>query len=182
MKVVVTESFFDSLKECFGIKGLINEIRSWLHYHFRKDFFKILKEVFKSYPYDSSYLLYLEQVKIREMANYIEKSARYEGYEKDVKWMRIADKLIDIITEKTSLFHYDGTIEFVKREDGNYEMVPSADHKYVCDVKVNIRNINRFIKPDDQKFFLPSPHEIYLRKARHLYHMIRLNYEEHWWD
>ena len=182
MKVVVAESFFDSLKECFGIRARFREITAWFRYHFRKDFLRLLKEVFKSYPYDSSYLLYLEQAKIREMANYIERRGFYQGYENDVKWMRIAIKLIDIITENVDLFHYEGNIEFVEREDGNYEMVPSPDHKYICDVKVNTRNIKRFVDEKSQKFFLNSPHEIYLKKARYLYHMIRLNYEQRWWD
>lgn len=188
MKVVAGESFFKSLKDCFGIKGKINSIRCWIEYHFTKGFWKLVKEVFKSYPYDHSYILYLEKAKIIEMADYIEKMARYQGYEKDVKWMRIAAKLIDIITEDgMDLFHYNGKLEYVSFEDEKYgtlyEVKHSPDFEYVCNVNVNTRNIHRFFKEYEPiDYYKEHKHEVYLRKARYLYHKIRLYYEEQWWD
>lgn len=183
MKVKVAESFFESLKDCFGIKGWFNRLRGWFHYHFRRDFWKVMKTAFDGYPYDHSYLLQLERSKIVEMANYIEKAARYEGYEKDVKWMRIAVKLLDIlIDDGLDLFHYDGEVKYIPLNNGNYE-VDTSELKYVCHIYVNTRNINRFYRnyePID--YYKERQHHLYLRKVRYLYHKIRLYYEEQWWD
>lgn len=183
MKVEIGLNFFKSLKDCFGIKGKFNELKMWFHYHFRKDFWKIIKTAFSGYPYDHSYILQLEKAKIIEVSNYIESAARYQGYEKDVKWMRIAVKLLDIlIDDGMSLFHYNGKLEYIPLENDMYE-VNSDNLNYVCDVYVNTRNINRFFKQYEPiDYYKKREHELYLRKARYLYHKIRLYYEEQWWD
>lgn len=183
MKVKVAESFFESLKDCFGIKGWFNRVKAWFHYHFKKDFWNVIKTAFEGYPYDSSYLLQLERSKIIEMSNYIEKAARYKGYEKDVKWMRFAVKLLDIlISNGLDLFHYDGEMKFIPLDNGNYE-VDTSELKYVCHVYVNTRNISRFVSDNKSaKFYKEHQHELYLKKVRYLYHKIRLYYEEQWWD
>lgn len=182
MKVIATENFFTSFKNCFGIRGKINKIRSWFHYHFTKGYWKLFKTVLQSYPFDYSYLLELEKVKIIEMADYIEKAARYEGYEKDVKYMRIAAKLIDIITEQVNLFHYNGKLEFIPLENNKYE-VNTNNLEYVCHVNVNTRNINRFFNKEEPiEYYKIHKHELYIRKARYLYHKIRYYEEEKWWN
>ena len=167
MKIVAAQSFFKSLNRYFGIRRKIDEFRGWFRYHFTKGYWKLFKTVLQSYPFDHSYLLELEKVKIIEMADYIEKAARYEGYEKDVKYMRIAAKLIDIITQQVDLFHYDGELKFIPLEDGNYE-INSDDLKYVCHVNVNIRNINRFFDEKESiEYYKERKHEVYIRKARY---------------
>lgn len=187
MKVVAKDSFFKSLRRCFGFGHRLREIRGWFRFHFRKEFFKFLKEVLKSYPYDSSYLFEVEKAKMLEMAAYFERSQLVEGWERTVKELRLCARLIDIITENDSvdLFHYNGDWHFEPCKDNPeyYEMVFSDDHEYVCDVKVNLRNVRRFETNEKLiDYYMKNPHELYKLKAQHLYHKIRLYRELNWWD
>ena len=82
--------------------------------NWNKHFFRLLKTVFTSYPYDYCYLLEIEAAKIREMAEHFKKvnsgekiGFAYEGMEKDVWYMELAVKLIDIMVHDENLFHYD---------------------------------------------------------------------------
>lgn len=187
MKVVAGDSFFKSLKRCFGFGHRFREIRGWFRFHFRKEFFKLLKEVFKSYPYDGAYLLELEKAKMLEMAAYFERSQLVEGWERMVKELKLCAILIDIITEDDDikLYHYNGDWHFEPRKDNPeyYEMVFSDDHEYVCDVKVNLRNIRRFVTDEKSiDYYMKFPHEFYKIKAQYLYHKIRAYKELNWWD
>ena len=117
------------------------------------------------------------------MADYIEKHKRFEEWQRTVRDMRICAKLIYILQHDTDLFHFTGQLNFVETEDGSglYEAKGTPDYAYVCDVYVNTRNAYRFgIKKDD--FLCRNAHEIYLVKARYLYHKIRFERELEWWD
>ena len=56
----------------------------------------------------------------------------------------------------------------------------------MCDVKVNTRNADRFLpqglSEKAKQYWLDHPDEIYKLKARYLYHKIRLERDETWWD
>ena len=121
------------------------------------------------------------------MAAYFERSQIVEGWEHTVRELRLCTRLIDIITENddVELFHYNGDWHFEPCKDNPeyYEMVFSDDHEYVCDVKVNLRNIRRFVT--DEKlidYYMKFPHEFYKIKAQYLYHKIRAYKELNWWD
>ena len=60
MKVETNQSFFKSLKDIDSIKNKYYHVRAWFKYHFNKDFFRVLKAVLKSYPWDCSFLYYIE--------------------------------------------------------------------------------------------------------------------------
>lgn len=183
MKIQANKSFFDSLKNLYGIKHAYYEVRAWIKYHiFSKGFFHLLSTVLKSYPYQESYLLEIERAKIKEMADYIEKNKRFVGWEYVVRDMRICVKLIGIMLEDNQLFHFNGNLIFTKKEDGNYEVGKTDDFEYKCDVKVNVKNIDRFVDKQHQKFYLDMPHELYIQKASYLYHKIRYEREKEWWD
>ena len=52
--------------------------------------------------------------------------------------------------------------------------------EYILKCNVNTRNYKRFnISESVMKL---HPHELYIEKARYLYHKIRLYYEQTWWD
>ena len=51
-------------------------------------------------PWDYSYLLAIEQRKLKEMANYFKKSKLTVGCERQVRECELCVKLIDIILEK----------------------------------------------------------------------------------
>lgn len=188
MKVTAAPSFFKSLREIGTLRSKFKEVVYWIKMHTKKRFLRVLKTALSSYPFDSGYLLELEQAKLNEIADYLEESKRFVGFEFCVRDIRICSSLIDIFTGKKSLFHYDGEIKFVpskeKDENGESIMELNSDNlKYYCDVKVNIKNASRFVKDEKLiKFYAKQPHELYALKARYLYHKIRYEREQEWWD
>ena len=188
MKVVANKSFFDSLKRIGSFGSKVHEFRSWCRYHlFNKDFHKLHKTVMKSYPWDFSYLYELERAKIEEMCKYHEKHQRFQNWEYVVRDMKICMKLLDIITGKVDLFHFDGDLIFKPIEGtDDCELSHTDDFKYVCHVNVNTRNIDRFIPGGKncpyREYWKEKPHELYVEKARALYHKIRLEKDNEWWD
>jgi len=189
MNVQVAPSFFESLKRIGSPWERFREVIYWIRMHTKKRFLRVLKATLKSYPYDSSFLLEIEQAKLNEIADYIEVNDRFVGCEFVVRDIRLCVKLIEILKNDTKYFHFNGDIRLVPSgkvdEDGNdiMELKPTPDFKYVCDVNVNKRNINRFVRNQKEKeIFERQPHELYLKKARCLYHKIRSEREEEWWD
>lgn len=160
---------------------------SWLKYSFNRNHVELTKTAFKSRPWDSSYLLSIERAKIREMADYLEKANRFEGVERVVRHMRICLSLLEIIMGERDLFHFDGDILFKEDKDHDggetMELIKSPDFKYNCDVYVNMKNMGRFVHNKKLwEFYAKFPHELYEVKARALYHKIRNEHEQEWWD
>ena len=185
MEVITAPSFFKSLKDLGSWKNKYNEVRAWFRYHFKKDFIKLLGVVLKSYPWDAGYLYDIEKAKIEEMRKHHEKQQMFVGWEYVVRDMKICERLIDIFTEKELLFDYDGDFTYTK-VDGGYKVGTTPDFKYNCKVYVNTKNADRFLPPNiDEKqkaYWINHPHEIYLLKAKYLYHKIRLESDDTWWD
>ena len=183
MKVEAAPSFFESLKNLDSLKNKWYKVEAWFKYHFTKDFWRIIMTAFKGYPWQDDFLYALEKVKIQEMMNYHKKAKRFVGVEYVIRDMQICLNLIDIMFKENELFDYDGDLFLVKTNDGNYEMKPSDDFKYKSLVKVNIKNIDRFITDKKAKsYYAEHPHELYLLKAKYLYHKIRYEHDEEWWD
>ena len=149
----------------------------------------VVKTAFKGEPYDQGYLYELEASKINEMMRYNMEKLRYVGVENVIRNMRICLSLIDIFSGKRDIFHFDGGFEFVESEEKDekgeklYEIKETPDFQYHCDVTVNTKNVARFV-PDEkmQHWYIEHPHELYILKARRLYHLIRYYDEENWWD
>lgn len=187
MEVKIAPSFFKSITDMYSWKNKINMVRSWFHFHFNKNFIKLLKVVLKSYPWDEGYLYDIEKAKIEEMRKYHQKQMMFEGVEQVIRDMKICENLIDIFMEKKLSFEYSDKPWFEKNDDGTYRMVSNHDDMgYRCTVYVNTRNMDRFFPkniPDDYKEYLKKhPHEIYIAKAKYLYHKIRLERDGAWWD
>ena len=169
-------------------------ICSWFRYTFDKCHRKLVKEAFSGRPWDYGYLLDLEYAKIKEMKEYHERVKRFVGVEQVIRDMGICLSLIEIFTDKRRIFEYEGRLEFVDAdpkygvdENGNpYKEIKPGTLKYICDVRVNIKNADRFIPKNIsdsmRKYWLEHPSEIYKAKARYLYHKIRFEKEEEWWD
>lgn len=159
----------------------IGEGREWMRYHFSKDFLGLLKTVLKSYPWDEHYLYELERAKILEMCRYQERRRTFVGSEYTIRDMKICMSLIDIFNSNdTDLFHYTGEVKYIPIEGTDEIEVDSRDLVYHCDVYVNSRNAGRFLSEGQQES--RHPHELYIEKARSLYHKIRLERDFEWWD
>ena len=144
-----------------------------------------MKEAYRGRPWDFGYLWDLEYAKIKEMADYLEKSNRFVGVEYVVRDMRICLSLIEIFSDKRDLFHFDGKLLNDENHNGGVTVkaVGIPDFEYKCHVNVNLKNISRFVDDKDaQKWYINYPHEFYELKARYLYHKIRREREMKWWD
>jgi len=167
-------------------------VRSWIKFTFNKDHLALMKEAYTSRPYDHYFLTQLEYQKIKEMVNYQDRVRRHVDVEYEIRDMRICLSLLEIILEKRELFHYTGDLVFVpipeeeRKEDykeGDMKLVPTPDFKYHCDVNVNLKNMKRFVHKEKlYEFYTSHPDEFYRLKAKALYHKIRFEHEEEWWD
>jgi len=187
MKVTAAPSFFDSIKNLDSLKNKWYSFCSWVKFHTKKDFWRIIITAFKGYPWQECFLYELERVKIIEMANYLEKNDRFVGVEDVVKDMRLCVKLIDIFNgDETKLFHYTGKMNFNPIEGSDNVEVDTSGLEYHCDVKVNTRNAGRFIPLGKNNpsidYWKEHAHEIYILKAKALYHKIRNEKDAAWWD
>lgn len=138
--------------------------------------YKLIDEAINGFGFDYGYLYNIEYAKLSEMKDYFEKHGIAANNDKKIKQIDLALKLLKIIKDE-NVFHY----EWHKDCRGK---ITYSNPKYCCDVEINIRNANRFIKNEKEKEFYINnyPHEIYLLKAKHLYHKVRNIYEQTWWD
>lgn len=129
---------------------------------------KLIKEAMKFYPFDYGFVLSLEKQALIRMHEYFKVSRIAEGNEVVEKNLKLALKLLDIILEIDSAYHYDfrpESEEFVDRY-------------------INTKNWKRFC-PKAIKFNWKSPIiKDYLRreKAWYLYNKFRFGYMRTWWD
>ena len=158
------------------------ELFNWLRYHLSKDFFKLLKTVLMSYPWDVHYLYDLEKAKIEEMSRYHEKYHIKDGYQYTMRDMKLCKSLIEIFSEERELFHYTGQTRYFPIEGSDCMEIDTRDLEYHCDVNVNTKNVKRFIGENQKELFLRYPHELYMIKAKKLYHKIREEHDQEWWD
>ena len=184
MKIEVAPSFFESVKRIGSFKDKWLSFKGWIRYHlFNSRFYSLLKVVYKTYPWDIDFLYELEKAKIQEMRHHHEKNKAFIGVEYVIRDMKICENLIDIIRGKKETFHYFGDLTYTELENGNYEIRKPQEFKYICDVYVNTKNIDRFIENDKVKaYYIKHPHELYELKAKYLYHKIRYENDGFWWD
>ena len=128
-------------------------------------------------PWDFAYLLALEQHKIREMRNYMQKYHHLMNWQLVVRDMNICLKLIDIILEKDQ--YYCSWL------DNSYGSKPYKQLPFP--VYVNLRNYKRFIPTIDVDKYNESllshlQSNIRKEKAMHLYNKIRAYKMWGWWD
>ena len=129
-------------------------------------------------PWDYGYLLKLEQYKIREMWKYFQKSQLTEGWELQVRDLKLCDKLISIVLEEDK--YYRSWL------DKCYGSIPAKDVKFP--VHINTRNQGRFMMDVNlEAHFSPKVYEslkscLRQQKALYLYNKIRAYRMEYWWD
>lgn len=162
------------------------ELRSWFRDNFNKYHFKSSWTLFKSHPWDDSYMYETQRNQLIEMISQFEKGTvtTSETYAKMLKWMRLAVKMLDIMLDDVDISHSEGEMKFIE-EDMNGETVyrmDSSDYKHICDIYVNTRTVRRFASEKYVEYYTVYPDELYKVKAKYIYHMIMFRYSGEWWD
>ena len=148
-----------------------NYICCWFRHNFNKHHWEVVKSAIKGYPFDYCYLLNLEYAKLNEMYHYFSTSDIAEDNPKTAREIKLAMNLNRIICEEEKLY------DCIRNGNGK-------GFNYKCLVKVNLKNINRFVKnPDEIKFISNSmPHLLYMSKTKHLYGELMKHKIYKWWD
>ena len=133
-------------------------------------------------PWDYSYLLAIEQRKLKEMANYFKRSQLTVGWERQVRECELCVKLLDIVMERDKYFK-----AWLDANYGGKAFREGKQGTYSFNKHINIRNAHRFFPNADfnvNKPVLTNSLRVELRrrKAFHLYHKIRLYRMMTWWD
>lgn len=163
----------------------IKDLKMWFVLCLNRPTINYYKTVLSGYPFDFGYMYIAERAQLITFIHYMEKSniTTHETYEHMLRWMHILVKLLDIIIDDSSLYHFEGELEFKKDERTEMNTIEHMPD-YHCDVYVNTKNADRFIRNEYMKKYVLNQHmhELYLMKCRYLYHMIRYNYMEEFWD
>lgn len=144
---------------------------------FNKVKYKTIDEAINGHWFDFGYLYNLELAKLKEMVENFEKHGISEDNDLYVRQMKLAIRLLQIVINEEG-YHFEHNI------DNNGSEKFTDLNKYVCDVNVNTKNASRFVKNEKEREFYVNryPHELYLLKAKYLYHKLRNDFEQTWWD
>lgn len=147
---------------------------------FNKVKYKTVDEAINGYSFDYGYLYNLELAKLNEMADYFTKYGISADNDKYIRQIKLAIKLLEIVIEEGG-YHFEWPSDV---ESNSIESLKKGLAKYVCTVKVNTKNADRFVRNETEKDFYVNryPHELYLLKAKYLYHKLRNDFEQIWWD
>lgn len=147
---------------------------------FNKVKYKTVDEAINGYSFDFGYLYNLELAKLKEMVDYFTKYGISADNDKYIRQMKLAIRLLEIIIEEDGFYYQwpSGT------EFDDVKSLKKELPKYVCTVKINAKNADRFVRNEKEKDFYVNryPHELYLLKAKYLYHKLRNDFEQTWWD
>ena len=146
-------------------------------------YYKVLK---RAYDFDFASILDVERHQIIRVRNAITKYQNHVNWKRDVYWMNIALKLLDIMN--------DGGVELIGRGfriepsgNGLHRVVNDPDSEWVLSVYVNTSNSKRFIPIEKEKFedtqigpLMKS--QLREEKAWYLYHKLRTYKMRPWWD
>lgn len=172
------------------IKNVIGEyiinFKNLFRFFTNKLFRKYILYAIKAPEFEADYMYIIEKHYLEFVLDYMQKGlySTEDTYNHITKWMEIALYLNDVITNTVDLYHFDGDYELVPYEK-NPKLSRLVTDKliYYCDVNVNLNNMTRFVTDEKRKEFIKShPHELYMIKAKELYHKIMCNYLSTWWD
>lgn len=172
------------------ITSKYRSICCWFRVCCNKKHWQLIKQAaFHTYPFEYGDFYWLQRTQIEEQIEYYKHGhiATTETYEPIVRWLKIAIKLHDIMfNHDVDLFEYEGEMEFVPIGEGKFYKMKDDNVKYRCLVKVNMRNLDRYLTlSHNQKakdWYIEHPHELYQLKAWYLYHKLLAYYAKTWWD
>lgn len=174
----------------------------------RREPFKRWKKVIKDdYDFDFSFLWRLELTKLKFMLKFWEDSDKIRASNKDdiVRYLRLAVKLLECIyNDEDKVWKIELSeprFEEVSDRPGLWRLERDREKDRFTKIGyVNQRNAPRFLgtvindyrvkrstELDTERGFPNSvsclfENDLYRRKAKHLYHLIREYQDEKWWD
>lgn len=169
----------------YDIRYIRENIRSF--FEFLGRWFSYYRVLRRTYDFDYSSILVVERYQLTRVRDAITKYQNHVNWERDVYWMNVALKLLDIIED-------GGGVELVGKGfniepcgDGLYRVVDDLDSKWILPVYVNMSNSKRFTLIEKEKFEDPKIEPLiksHLReeKAWYLYHKLRTYKMRSWWD
>lgn len=128
---------------------------------------KLLQKAYKFKPWDYGFMLDLERACYEQMIPYYEKYGHLVNHEEVARDLKLAIKLIDIITE----------------DDVAYDMAESSEvdkWQFYLTKYINTKNSSRFgLSKLDQPVLVNG---LRVKKALYLYHKLRYYKLRTWWD
>ena len=175
--------------------------RCWFRSNCNRYYWRMVKSVLFSYPWDYGYMMIIEQAMLERKLYWFTKHQMMvdDQYEHILKYLSIARHLVSMMNDDTSLYHFEGEMEFVPiriEPDGTRTRLPKGTKaelyelekgtsKYFYDgPDFNMRNCPKIMgqKRFDACMRVGHMHEMYMAKCKHLYYYIRERYTEEWWD
>ena len=119
----------------------------WDAKHFHRDIaqgfrnlWKWLPIIWKDRDWDNHFTFEVLKFKIKNTAKYTEKKQKFVGWEKEVKYMRICETLIDRIQNE----YYQ--MEYQDYRDLEMKTVPTEDGLYRLSLMLNVMILNNLSK------------------------------------
>lgn len=159
----------------YATKNFIICLKRWISYR---------KILFNIYDFDYTSSLEVERFQLIRLKNDISKNRNHASWERDVRNINLAIKLLDIILEAGRAELVGSSFSF--SEDG--KLLHNDESFWTLDVYVNTKNANRFMSKralemlDDHCIKVIMKDELRLEKAWHLYHKLRVYTMREWWD
>jgi hypothetical protein len=159
-----------------------------------RNLWKWLPIIWKDRDWDNHFIFEVLKFKIKNTANFTEKKQRFVGWEKEVKYMRICETLIDRIQNDYYQSEYqdyhDFDISTVPTENGSYEVVFDVKRDDTDEfVKKYPHALRRAEKDPKFKSYFEGERNGYLAvgivrhvKAKKLLFKILEQRIEGWWD
>ena len=156
--------------------------------------------IWKDRDWDQHYILEVLKFKIKKTANLFEKNQRFVGWESQVHYMRICEKLIELIQDEyyshEYFDYYDNKFSFEKTEDSDHfelksevtrddlqtyiQKYPHAKRAAIINPKYNVFINSMSGSPDVGMSIAIGM--VRHNKAKKLLFNILENKIEHWWD
>lgn len=162
--------------------------------HGVKNLWKWFPVIWKDRDWDDHYIFEVLKFKLKNTANLIESKKRFLGWEEEVRYMRICQRLIEKIQnsdyQHEYLNYYETDINLVPNEMGSYDMVKTVKRddtelyilKHPNTKKIvlnNVRYKSYIVKNSGIALAIGIEKHI---KARKLLFKILEEKIEHWWD
>lgn len=174
------------------IKKIKSKLEDWYYYLLNlsvrrfwdniKRWFSYYNTLRKVYDFDYSSILEVERYQMIRVRDNIAKYQHHTEWSRDVKYINLAIKLLDIIEENGCSDLIGGGFTF----NGD-TILRDPNAKWTIPVYVNTKNSHRFWNIGKDRFEDPKTGALMkdtlrIEKAWNLYHKVRLHHLREWWS